>query len=90
MLMLEPQGAMVVERTWPEADESLLAVRKVTIAVQVLGKLRGTVTCAPDAAKDDVLALAKAEPNVAKALVGKRIVKEIHVPNRIVNFVVAG
>ena len=81
---------MVVERSWPEADESLLAVKKVTIAVQVLGKLRGTITCAPDEAKESVLAQAKAEPNVAKALEGKRIVKEIHVPNRIVNFVVAG
>lgn len=58
--------------------------------MQVRGKLRGTITCAPDLPKDDVLALAKAEPNVAKAIEGQRIVKEIYVPNRIVNFVVAG
>jgi len=37
-----------------------------------------------------VLAAARAEPNVARALQGKRIVKEIYVPNRIVNFVIAG
>ncbi|UPO79335.1 leucine--tRNA ligase [Parasaccharibacter sp. TMW 2.1888] len=90
MLLLEPEGPMVVERSWPEADGSLLAVKKVTIAVQVLGKLRGTITCAPDEAKETVLAQARAEPNVAKALEGRRVVKEIHVPNRIVNFVVAG
>lgn len=90
MVLLEPDGALVVERAWPEAQEALLAVHKVTIAVQVRGKLRGTITCAPDAPKEDVLAQAKADENVAKALEGKRIVKEIHVPNRIVNFVVAG
>jgi leucyl-tRNA synthetase len=44
----------------------------------------------PDAPADAVIAAAEAEPNVARALVGKRVVKRIHVPNRIVNFVVAG
>lgn len=90
MALLEPDGALVVERSWPEAEEALLAVKKVTIAVQVRGKLRATITCAPDAPKEEVLAQAKAEPNVAKAIDGKKIVKEVHVPNRIVNFVVAG
>ncbi len=37
-----------------------------------------------------MIAAAEAEPNVAKALAGKRIVRRIHVPNRIVNFVIAG
>ena len=37
-----------------------------------------------------MLAAAEAEPNVARLLAGKRVVKRIHVPNRIVNFVVAG
>ena len=90
MALLEPEGALVVERTWPQAIPEWLAVQSVTIGVQVLGKLRGTIQMAPDAPKDEVLAAAKAEPNVARALEGKRLVKEIHVPNRIVNFVVAG
>ncbi|QHI95925.1 leucine--tRNA ligase [Aristophania vespae] len=89
MNLLEPDGAMVAERPWPKAEKEWLAVNEVTLAVQVLGKLRGTITCPPDAPKEAVLAQAKAEPNVAKALEGKKIVKEIHVPNRIVNFVVA-
>lgn len=88
MALLEPNGTLVAERAWPEADEALLVETQVTLAVQVLGKLRGTISCAPDAPKDDVLALAKAEPNVARALEGKKIVKEIYVPGRIVNFVV--
>ena len=62
----------------------------MTIAVQVMGKLRGTIAVPPDAPADAVIAAAEAEPNVARALEGKRIVKRIHVPNRIVNFVVAG
>jgi leucyl-tRNA synthetase len=68
----------------------LLVAESVTIAVQVMGKLRGTIDVPPDGPKDANLAAARAEANVAKALEGKRIVKEIYVPNRIVNFVVAG
>jgi leucyl-tRNA synthetase len=55
-----------------------------------MGKLRGTISATPDAPADAVIASAEAEPNVARALAGKRVVKRIHVPNRIVNFVVAG
>jgi leucyl-tRNA synthetase len=62
----------------------------VTIAVQVMGKLRGTIVCAPGSPADEVVATAEAEPNVARLLEGRRIVKRVHVPDRIVNFVVAG
>lgn len=88
MALLEPSGALVAERPWPKAEQKWLAVNEVTLAVQVLGKLRGTITCPPDAPEEEVLALARSEPNVQKALQGQSIVKEIHVPNRIVNFVV--
>ena len=81
---------LVAELAWPEADPALLAAERVTIAVQVGGKLRGTIEAAPNAAAAEVLAAAEADPNVAKALAGRRIVKRVHVPNRIVNFVVAG
>ena len=83
-------GLLVAELNWPEPDPALLVSDSVTIAVQVMGKLRGTIEVAPDASADIVLAAAEADPNVAKALDGKRIVKRVHVPNRIVNFVVAG
>ncbi|QDH14829.1 leucine--tRNA ligase [Oecophyllibacter saccharovorans] len=90
MAVLEPDGPMVVERPWPEAQDALLAQTSVTLGVQVLGKLRGTISCPPDLPRDEVLALARAEPNVARALAGKTIVKEIYVPGRIINFVVKG
>ncbi len=81
---------LITDLAWPEADPALLAAETVTIAVQVMGKLRGTIAVAPDALKEANIAAAKAEVNVARALEGKRIIKEIYVPNRIVNFVVAG
>jgi leucyl-tRNA synthetase len=67
----------------------LAAAATVTIAVQVMGKLRGTIQVVPDAGEAAVLAAAGAEPNVARLLAGKRVVKRVHVPNRIVNFVLA-
>jgi leucyl-tRNA synthetase len=88
---LHPGSArLVADLSWPEPEAALLAAESVTIAVQVMGKLRGTVEMPPNAAAEPTIAAAEAEPNVAKALEGKRIVKRIHVPNRIVNFVVAG
>jgi leucyl-tRNA synthetase len=83
-------GALVAELAWPVADPALTAAELVTIAVQVMGKLRGTIEVPPDSAEPDVLAAAEAEPNVARALAARRIVKRVYVPNRIVNFVVAG
>ena len=88
---LHPDSAtLVAELAWPEADPALVALETVTIAVQVMGKLRGTITAPPDAPAQEVIAMAEAESNVARALEGRRVVKRIHVPNRIVNFVVAG
>ncbi|MCQ8239272.1 leucine--tRNA ligase [Rhizosaccharibacter radicis] len=87
---LEPDGAMAVQRSWPVADPALLAATRVTIAVQIMGKLRGTIEAEPDAEPAAVIAAAENEPNVARLLEGKRVVKRIHVPNRIVNLVVAG
>jgi leucyl-tRNA synthetase len=87
---LRPGGPLVAELPWPEVDASLAAAETVTIAVQVMGKLRGTVGVPPGAAEAEVIAAAQAEPNVARALEGKRVVKRIYVPGRIVNFVIAG
>jgi len=80
---------LVAEMAWPEPDPALLQAETITIAVQVMGKLRGTVEMPPDSSAESTIEAAQTEPNVAKALEGKRIVKRIHVPNRIVNFVIA-
>jgi leucyl-tRNA synthetase len=83
-------AGLVAELPWPEADDSLTVAESLTIAVQILGKLRGTIVVAPGADEASVLEAAAAEPNVARQLEGKRVVKRIYVPGRIVNFVTAG
>ena len=60
----------------------------VTLAVQVNGKLRGTIEVAAGASKETVEALAQAEPNVQKFMEGLSVRKVIVVPGKIVNIVV--
>jgi leucyl-tRNA synthetase len=87
--IVAPSAAVLVaDQAWPEADPVWLTVQSVTVAVQVMGKLRGTIALPPGAGAD--VAIPAAEAEVARLLEGKRIVKRIHVPDRIVNFVVAG
>jgi leucyl-tRNA synthetase len=88
--LLDPAAPLVAELPWPEADPAMLVLDAVTIAVQVSGKLRGTIHLPPGAPAEAAYQAAASEPNVARLLEGKRIVKRIHVPDRIVNFVVAG
>jgi len=83
-------SSLVAELPWPEADPALIEPESVTIAVQVGGRLRGAIRAVPGAPESDVLAAAAAEPNVVRALAGRRIVRQIYVPDRIVNFVVSG
>jgi leucyl-tRNA synthetase len=73
---------------WPTYDEEVLKEDEIEIAVQVNGKLRGTVTVPADAPKDAVLEAARNEENVARYLAEGTVRKEIYVPGRLVNFVV--
>ena len=73
---------------WPQYDENKCVDNTVEIAVQVNGKLRARLTVAADIAKEDAIALAKADTNVAKELDGKTICKEIYVPGKLVNIAV--
>lgn len=80
---------LLVRTPWPVADETLLADDTVTVAVQVNGKMRATITLPRDADQKTAQDVALSESNVAKALEGQTVRKVIVVPNRIVN-VVAG
>ncbi|MBT3199336.1 MAG: leucine--tRNA ligase [Phycisphaerales bacterium] len=73
---------------WPVFDEKMLVVDTVELAVQINGKLKGRINVAAETSNDEILAAAKADPKVAAAIEGKNIVKEIVVPNRMVNLVV--
>jgi leucyl-tRNA synthetase len=79
-------GQLVAQMPWPAAEPGLLVEEQITIAVQVNGKLRGTITVPTGAAREPTLAIAKEA--VAGALKDVSVVKEIFVPDRIVNFVV--
>jgi len=82
------QGGSIFFTSWPEYDEAMTIDSEVTIWVQVLGKLRGEITIAKDEDKDSVLEKARLNPDVAKWLDWKNLVKEIYVPGKIVNLVV--
>ena len=74
--------------SWPSFDEKLVIEDTITMAIQVMGKTRGTIEVAADISKEDFLNKAKADEKVAKYLDGKTIVKEIYVPGKICNFVI--
>ena len=73
---------------WPSYDESLIQLDNVTIAVQVNGKLRANIEVPKDSAEDFVVSEALSLENVKKFTSLGSIVKTIHVPNRLLNFVV--
>jgi leucyl-tRNA synthetase len=73
---------------WPEYDEFMLVDDEVTIAVQVNGKLRGTLTCFNWVAQEEVSLLAHDTPDIAKWLEWKTLVKEIFIPNKMLSIVV--
>ncbi|MBE6529372.1 MAG: leucine--tRNA ligase [Ruminococcaceae bacterium] len=73
---------------WPEWDEGKTVESTVEVAVQINGKVRATVELPLNCKPEEAIALAKADEKIAAQLEGKTIVKEISVPNKIVNIVV--
>jgi leucyl-tRNA synthetase len=73
---------------WPTFNPELVKADRVTVAVQVLGKLRGTLEVEPGATQAQLEALAKQTETVTRFLEGKQIVKVIYVQNKILNFVI--
>ena len=82
------EGKMAMQCAWPEYDESKTVASSVEMAVQVGGKLKGTITVPVDSDQDTVVEAAKASEKVAKALAGMQIIKVIHVKNKLVNLIV--
>ena len=81
-------GKMAMQMPWPEFDEGKMTASTVEMAVQVLGKLRGTVTVPVDSEQDFVVAEALKNEKVARFVEGKQIVKTILVKNKLVNLIV--
>lgn len=78
----------IEESGWPEWDEEMLKTSEIQIVVQVNGKLRGKIKVSTDSGKDEIIAIAREEDNVLKFLQDKEVLKEIFVPNKLINFVV--
>lgn len=79
---------IVAEQQWPAYDESKCKDDTVEIAVQVNGKIKAKLNIPVDAEQDEVLKIAKADENVAKAVENMNIIKEIYIKGRLVNIVV--
>ena len=80
-------GTLVADSAWPDADKSLLAQETIEIAVQVRGKLRGTVAIAREADQAAAEEAALSLSTVTAALGEDEIKKIIYVPNRIINVI---
>ena len=81
-------GKMAMQMPWPEYDESKTVAAHTEMAVQVNGKLKGTVTVAMDSEQDAVVEAARQVEKIAKALDGMQIVKVIFVKNKLINLIV--
>ena len=73
---------------WPKYDEAKTVDTDVTVGVQVNGKMRTTISYDKGASKEEILELALNDENVKKHIEGKEIIKEIVIPEKIVNIVV--
>ena len=80
-------ASVLEDQPWPRADEAALVRDSLTLAVQVNGKLRGTIEVAAGAPKEEAEKLALAHPNVVAFLEGQSVRKVIVVPGKIVNIV---
>ena len=73
---------------WPEWDEAKTVDQTVEVAVQINGKVRATLELPVNCPKEEAIAIAKADEKVSPYVDGKTIIKEICVPNKIINLVV--
>jgi leucyl-tRNA synthetase len=82
------EGSIFQGAGWPAFDPEKARVREVEVAVQINGKLRGSIFGPPGMAEADAVARARAEENVTKHLDGATVRRVVYVPDRLLNFVV--
>ena len=82
------ESGLIAVAEWPEYDEAKTVDSTVEIAVQLCGKLKGTISVPADVTKDDAIKMVYADERFTPLFEGKTVVKEIFVPGRIVNIVV--
>ena len=87
-LMEKLQQKTLENHKWPIWDEQKIINKNITVSIQVNGKLRSTIELDINYDDDQAIALAKSIPNVEKHILDKKIIKVIHIKNKIINFVV--
>ncbi len=80
-------GKILSEQEWIKYDEKFCVDETIEIVVQVNGKLKAKLNIVPDSDKDAVIAMALADEKVKETVEGKNIIKQIYVPNKLVNIV---
>ena len=80
-------GKMAMQNEWPIWDDAKTIDATVEMAIQVCGKLRGTVVVPMDSDQDTVVAAAMQVPKIAKMAEGKNLFKVIHIKNKLVNLI---
>ncbi len=80
-------GQILSEQKWVTFDEDLCKDETIEIVVQVNGKLKAKLNIVPGSDKDSVIAAAMADEKVKESVDGKNIIKQIYVPNKLVNIV---
>ncbi|MCM1507044.1 MAG: leucine--tRNA ligase [Ruminococcus flavefaciens] len=80
-------GKILSEQSWITYDEKYCIDETIEIVVQVNGKIKTKLNIAPDTEKDSVIAMALADEKVKEFTDGKNIIKQIYVPNKLVNIV---
>ena len=80
-------GNTLAYEPWPKFDDSMTVDQTIEIPIQFKGKVKARINVERGLDKDALLAAAKSDPKVAELLEGKKIIKEIAVPDRLVNFV---
>ena len=78
-----------LKNKWPKVDRSLLEEVDVTIVVQINGKKRGLLSTKKDDEEKEVVAKAKNIENIRKNLINKKVLKNVFVKNKVINFIVA-
>ncbi|MGE5298080.1 MAG: leucine--tRNA ligase [Acidobacteriaceae bacterium] len=75
------------KQSWPSFDANLIKQTEISVVVQVMGKTRGTVTVVPGTNKDELKKMILLDPGLNKHLAGREIIKEIFIPDKLINFV---
>ncbi|MFW5883758.1 MAG: class I tRNA ligase family protein, partial [Verrucomicrobiota bacterium] len=81
------EAPSIVDGGWPEFDPAKLVEDQIKLVVQVNGKVRGEIEVSKDLDKAAILAEAKRSERVARHLEGKNLVREIYIPEKLVNLV---